>query len=1005
MSSNSPSTRAATAAASAAKTDIRPGSGTVFESAGVGISGVGEAEDDFFDEEFENPANAKRAIGVRWAPDDESPCYSHLIEEGQTSVTVAKEFELSRRELDLIIEANGYRPQGHGDVIAFGVRGAKIRGAEKIENADRIPLEDARPNHVAYRCIVGYYDKKTGKLSAYTGSTVPWHEYMSKGLKHNLLPTGCYIYKLGTHRPANQARWVTPALRLSDAKGSESGLVTVLRNGDDTTFNFEDEWDQCAPSDNIHSAYSSTGFSSLGCQTIKGGMHDGLWADFQKHLKTLPAAVRVDYVLTTGAEVAIAASLIARGADKAAVTKALGRQRFGSEGERVNRLQAKLGLPTTGYFGASTKSALIAYQESKDLNADGILTPKLDTQAGWGVFSDAPPTAVVQPTPAVSTAPASMPAPAMAPAPTPASMPAPVMTPAPTPAPAAAPAPTVASAPSPAPAPAPAAGSGVGPAIGAATMAAISALAEKAKADAAASSPSAPAAPPAMPAVPAAPAPSAPPQMAAPAAAAPTASMAPQPAPKPEPAQPEATKPVETTVKPAVSQTATGPKPAVEMTAETLKEFAPKARPDYVKVLGEQGDDVLTKFGINRSSLRFCHFMAQVGHECGGFTIVEESGAYSAKGIMNIFGVGRHSAAVTDAEAQRIAALPVAERGKVLFERVYGPEKSPRKARDLGNTKPGDGYMYRGRGFLQITGRSAYREMGQRIGIDLEAEPDRAGDPIGALMTAAAFWDSRKLNTFADQNNIEIITKRINGGHNGLDDRKAKFRQATKIWGDDGEASRGAPTRSPVPGAKRTLEYGDLGPDVLDAKRMLMALGYDGFVVDEDFSKAMHLAVASYKLDRGFPGDGIITPETWQALERDAAAAGYGPPATTRGGPGMETAPETASEPMPHAPAPIDQAAFNWGRGRAVWIWAFAFFIAAAAYAGMRFLDNPSLLKSQSPADWGTVGLVGLVGIGSIILMALGHRIARSSKRRATSTVRRGRPAWDEGLQRGPEGA
>lgn len=392
--------------------------------------------------------------------------------------------------------------------------------------------------------------------------------------------------------------------------------------------------------------------------------------------------------------------------------------------------------------------------------------------------------------------------------------------------------------------------------------------------------------------------------------------------------------------------------------------------------------------------------MAQVGHECGGFTIVEESGAYSAKGIGNIFGPGRHSASVSASEAQQIAALPVAERGKVLFERVYGPEKSPRKARDLGNTKPGDGYRYRGRGFLQITGRSAYREMGKKIGIDLEAEPDRAGDPIGALMTAAAFWDSRKLNTYADQNNIEIITKRINGGHNGLADRKAKYKQALEIWGEDGEGTRNAPTRSPVPGAKRSLEYGDLGADVLEAKRMLTRLGYDGFILDEDFSKAMHLAVASFQIDRGMPGDGIITAETWQVLERDATAAGYAPPSPTRGGPGSE--PDT--EPMPHVSGPVDQSAFNWGRGRAVWMWALAFFIAAAAYAGIRLLENQNLFKSQAPADWIAIGFTGLVGVGSLILMALGNRIARSSKRRATSRVRRSRPTGDEGLRRGAEG-
>src|SRR5262245_46427269 len=284
------------------KVDTRPGSSTVF-AGGPAVHGPsGEAENDFHEGVFENPELAKRAIQVRWASDSQSPCYQHLLD-GQTSVTVDKSFDLTRRELDLVIEANSYRPVGHGDTIVFGVRGARIRGAEKFENVDKVPLEDARPDHVNFRCVIGYFDRGTGKLWAYTASTVPWHQYMSNGLKHNLLPTGCYIYKLGTHAPVSKSRWVTPALRLSDATGANSGPVTVLRNTDDLIFDYNDEWDEDRPSDNIHCAYSSASFSSLGCQTIKGGMSDGLWADFQKRLKSLPANARVDYVLVTGAEV------------------------------------------------------------------------------------------------------------------------------------------------------------------------------------------------------------------------------------------------------------------------------------------------------------------------------------------------------------------------------------------------------------------------------------------------------------------------------------------------------------------------------------------------------------------------------------------------------------------------------------------------------------------------------------------------------------------------------
>ena len=302
------------------------------------------------------------------------------------------------------------------------------------------------------------------------------------------------------------------------------------------------------------------------------------------------------------------------------------------------------------------------------------------------------------------------------------------------------------------------------------------------------------------------------------------------------------------------------------LTAATLREFAPRARPDYAQALGTQGNDVLTRFGINRNDLRFCHFMAQVAHECGEFTIVEENLNYSAKRMVEIFGEGRHSAAIGGGEAQRLVGNKEA-----FAERVYGLG-NPRKARDLGNTEPGDGYRYRGRGFLQITGRAAYREMGKRIGIDLEAVPDKAGEPLYALMTAAAFWDSRKLNTYADQDNIEIITKRINGGFNGLADRKRKYAKAVEVFSDDHEdaPSRGIATTRGAPGSRRQLEYGDLGSEVLRLKEMLSAAGYDGFAMDEDFSRATHVAVVRFQLDRGLPANGIVDATTWDALEAAA---------------------------------------------------------------------------------------------------------------------------------------
>jgi putative chitinase len=397
-------------------------------------------------------------------------------------------------------------------------------------------------------------------------------------------------------------------------------------------------------------------------------------------------------------------------------------------------------------------------------------------------------------------------------------------------------------------------------------------------------------------------------------------------------------------------------------------------------VLGGQGNDVLSKFDINKNTLRFCHFMAQVGHECGGFTIVEENLNYSAKRMVEIFGPKIHSAKITAAEAAKLVGNKEA-----FAERVYGLG-NPTKARDLGNTQPGDGYRYRGRGFLQITGRAAYREMGKRIGVDLEANPDLAGQPLGALMTAAAFWDSRKLNTYADQDNITIITKRINGGQNGLADRKANYRKAVDIWGDDDDRSvtrEGTRSRGP-----RELQYGDLGPDVLEVKRMLSVLGYDGFVMDEDFSKATHLAVASFQIDRGLDGDGVVDAETSDLLEREAKAAGY--------------VPQTPAPGSEHAQWPPRPHTYNVGRGHAVWVWGVILLLCAATLLGLKFFENPRVLQSQSFRNLFDLAVGGTIGLGAIILIALGRRIARSSRRRPHTLT--GGGVADDGLRREPGG-
>jgi putative chitinase len=100
---------------------------------------------------------------------------------------------------------------------------------------------------------------------------------------------------------------------------------------------------------------------------------------------------------------------------------------------------------------------------------------------------------------------------------------------------------------------------------------------------------------------------------------------------------------------------------------------------------------------------------------------------------------------------------------------------------DLGNTQPGDGYRYRGRGLIQITGRANYQRVSAALMVDLVNEPERLGEPELAARSAAWFWESHGLNEVADIGAFETITKIINGGLNGQSDRVALWEQAQGV--------------------------------------------------------------------------------------------------------------------------------------------------------------------------------------------------------------------------------
>jgi putative chitinase len=138
--------------------------------------------------------------------------------------------------------------------------------------------------------------------------------------------------------------------------------------------------------------------------------------------------------------------------------------------------------------------------------------------------------------------------------------------------------------------------------------------------------------------------------------------------------------------------------------------------------------------------------------------------------------------------AKRIAAFIAQighESGQLKYvEEIWGPTKAQARYEgraDLGNTVQGDGSKYRGRGLIQVTGRANYAACGEALGLDLINHPELLEKPQHACMSAAWFWATKGLNTLADADQFDKITRLINGGQNGAADRQALYARALKV--------------------------------------------------------------------------------------------------------------------------------------------------------------------------------------------------------------------------------
>lgn len=270
----------------------------------------------------------------------------------------------------------------------------------------------------------------------------------------------------------------------------------------------------------------------------------------------------------------------------------------------------------------------------------------------------------------------------------------------------------------------------------------------------------------------------------------------------------------------------------INVDAQTMREIAPHFSGDN----GERQNAIITAVGAALAStldsydintrLRIAHFLAQTCHESAGFRTTEEFAS--------------------------------------------GAQYENRA--DLGNTQAGDGVRYKGRGLLQLTGRANYALFGKNLGIDLEDDPARAAEPILSLTIACEFWKKKKINSACDGDDVVEVTRLINGGKNGLDERRTLTALAkSAVARIEGFVMTG---EAPPSNGKPVLRRGSTEDAVGDLQRMLQKLGFM-VAVDDDFGAGTEVAIAAFQTQQGIePVDGIVGDRTWTALE--SAVQGIG---------------------------------------------------------------------------------------------------------------------------------
>lgn len=199
------------------------------------------------------------------------------------------------------------------------------------------------------------------------------------------------------------------------------------------------------------------------------------------------------------------------------------------------------------------------------------------------------------------------------------------------------------------------------------------------------------------------------------------------------------------------------------VTSIKISKFSPRARADLVATIVNRWPDAFAA-GIT-TPVRTQHFMVQMATETGGFLRLDENLNYSAKRLRQIF-------------PKRVSAeqaLELANKPEKIANHVYNRA-------DLGNTKPGDGWKFRGSGYIQLTGRFNFKKRGDMLGLDFIGNPEQVRQPIPGFDAALAYWKAIDGNALADAGNMNNVRRAVNGGLHGIKEANVWMTRAHRFF-------------------------------------------------------------------------------------------------------------------------------------------------------------------------------------------------------------------------------